>query len=125
MLCEARGRGDETIFFSDLLFSDYRRRFGIVLFIYIYILLIVYIMYARDPSLLPFRDDYRNSLTSHPSGSTNNEKTRVHMHTSAHETTRAGGCSSAVLSRTATPCMYTVVAAAAAIVTRGLFGTSL
>lgn len=29
-------RGDETIFFSDLLFSDYRRRFGIALYTCIY-----------------------------------------------------------------------------------------
>jgi len=64
---------------------------------------IIVVVSARDLSPLPFRDDYRNSLTSHPSGAQDNEKTRIHTDTHTHETTHAGGCS--VRSRTAVLCI--------------------
>jgi len=62
-------RGDETIFFLDLLFLDYRRCF---------VALCTILLYTREicPGF-PFRDDYRNSLISHPSGAPNNEKTSI------------------------------------------------
>jgi len=71
-MCTLLGaRGDETIFFSDLLFSDY-----------------------LPP--LPFRDDYRDSLTPQ-----DNEKTRTLTHT--HETRGRVQC--AQFPYTAVPCI--------------------
>jgi len=85
---------------------------------YCFRIIVVVVVSARDLSPLPFRDDYRNSLTPQ-----DNEKTRTLAHTHISITTHGGG-GAVCIAPVYCSALYTVVAAAA-IVTRGLFGTSL
>jgi len=113
-MCVLSGaRGDETIFFS--LFSDYRRRFGTLCIQHIYCLLRVYILYyARGMCLCSLFSTIiatRSPITPLVGRiQKRNEQERVQC---------ALLPSSYILQRP----VYTVVAAA--IVARGLFGTSL